>query len=180
MAAEEKPIELRPQTEQAEQSSTQLLIEVADYMRRGSPPSPGSGRLLIGGAVVFLLSIGTSAATSIGVPGIVSSSAAAEAKVIADALVPRVELLEKQSAADLAALRAEVEANDLRIRRTQGQLLQWIGDTQIKQCAGLEAIAAGISSIAPRGKAIEIDCDPPPFPPELLEQLAKYQQTVRP
>jgi hypothetical protein len=179
VAAEAKPIEMRPQ---AEQSSAQLLIEAVDYMRRGPPPAPGSGsgRLLIGAAAVILISLGGSTATSIGIPGLLSNSAAAEAKVIADALVPRVEQLEKQSAAELAALRAEVEANDLRIRRTQGQLLQWIGDTQIKQCAGLEAIAAGISSIAPRGKAIEIDCDPPPFPPELLEQLAKYQQTVRP
>lgn len=119
-------------------------------------------------------------AMALGLPALVNSDDAAEAKVLAETtraeLTPRINRLEGYR-----------EEDERRTRRINGLTVRWLSDEQRRQCKGIKAIAEGVRTLAvaqtqrrrkqPLEPAkIDIDCEQSSMPPELLELVAQSRQ----
>lgn len=150
-----------------------LGFEIAEKALKSRHQGGGTG----GGILTVIVSTVLAAAVAMGLPGMLNHEDAAQARIIAESMqadvIPR-----------LAALEISAAEEERRHRRATGLTIRWLGDEQLRHCRGMQAIAAGINSLAdaqPRSKndhkPVTIDCDQSGMPPELAELVAQSRQT---
>lgn len=158
----------KPNTEQlaALEVNVTDLAKLADLGARvlGGAQAAGQGGGRGGPFVTLLAACVMSVGIALGIPGLVSTDDAAEARVQLDALTPRI-----------AAIEAEADAEEQRSRRERALTVRWLAAEQTAQCAGIKSIATSVNAIAEattkgdrRPSPVVIHCgDKDRMPPEL-------------
>ena len=146
------------------QALAQLAAQGEAAANRGGGNRGGPFLSAIVAAVVAVsASVGVPAVTGGDDAAATAAAATATAAVAAESTTHAAQI----SAADLRLTALEFRASDdeRRARRHLAMTVRWLGDSHLKQCLSMQAIAAALK--------VEIDCTATVRPPELDELVAQ-------